>query len=173
MCACPHCNGPASMNDSNCMNCGGSLQTRVVAPLPARTTPESRVRLVDDPHGAVVLRRIVVGEVLAHMKRDRNQALAPVPDSFVFFPARRVEVWRDIIVPLVAFVFVISTVLQVAAALGMLGISLRGMGITAVLVAGALLAEESWLNGHWRAGLVAMMIWTVVLWMVAVGWIVV
>ncbi len=160
MCVCTQCNGSASMNDSNCTHCGGSLQNRVVVPLPEKTAPISRVRLVDDPHGAVLLRRIVVGEVYAHPLRDRSGMAAPLAESLTYLPPRPLEPWRDVIVPLVAFVFVISTVLQVAAALGMLGVSLRGIGITAVLVAGALLAEESWLNGHWRAGLVAMMIWT-------------
>ena len=140
ICFCQHRHSIASSEASYCSECGLLIEgTRriVIRPVPLRTALVPKARPLD------------------------QKRLAPLRQEQQRFS------WRELSIYGVAWAFVVSVVLGVAAALDAVGTTPQGLALVGVPVVGALLAEASWLNGHWRSGLAGMVLWEGLLWLIA------
>jgi len=160
MCLCPCCHGSTSLDAAYCSDCGTPLhRARTLDPVQLSAVTGTTVRLIGELEQLPALGptvRLVEPQIrpatLRHVHQVRIQRIHP---------------WRDVGVPLVAWVFVISIVMGVAEALAVVGISPRGLATIGVPVAGALLSEAAWMHGRWRSGLLGMLAWDALIWLLA------
>lgn len=168
MCACSHSYVSLTRDAIVCADCGMALD---VARYPAPPLPVLMgitLRRVDTALRPVAVPRVHLLHEPTRLRQEPLQIAAQIQQRIA--PAAPViRPWCDIIAPLIALVFVMSVVLGVAAALDVVGVSPRGLGLLAIPLAGAIWAEATWLEGRWAVGLLGMLLWDAVLWTLAVA----
>jgi hypothetical protein len=148
MARCQDCGEHSPEQASFCIVCGARL-----------IAPAARTRVPVAP---------AVGPTVRLNRADLVRPSAAEPQATGTQPAPQPSV-RQALVPLVGLVFGIAVVLALAQLFALNGLRATTVWPIVVLLAGVLLAESAWVNGHLWRGLRGMLLWGGLIGLLAFG----